>query len=189
MMGPDFSTGNFSKLFYLSAQPMWLFEPGSLRFLEVNEAATWEYGYKKSDFRAMTLLDIRPKEEHANLRQVVGKMAGDQLLEQPFHHLRRDGSLRTVQITSYEQRLEGGAAFLIVPGGITDERAPFLRFQQIIAKAELTLRIHSEWERKRYSEMRQLADLLVAGQPLSQQLSLVARLKELLYEEPGPGLN
>jgi hypothetical protein len=37
--------------------------------------------------------------------------------------------------------------------------------------------------------MRRLADLLAAGQPLSQQLALVVRLKELLYEEPGPGLN
>jgi hypothetical protein len=87
-MAPDFSTGNFSKLFYLSAQPMWIFEPGSLRFLEVNEAASWEYGYKKADFKLMTLLDIRPPEEHANFRQALGELAGDQLLIEPFRHLR-----------------------------------------------------------------------------------------------------
>jgi PAS domain S-box-containing protein len=149
-MAPDFSTGNFSKLFYLSAQPMWIFEPGSLRFLEVNEAASWEYGYKKADFKLMTLLDIRPPEEHANFRQALGELAGDQLLIEPFRHLRRDGSLRSVSITSYEQRLEGDQAFLIMPAGITDERAPFLRFQQIIAKAEMTLRIHSEYEKKAF---------------------------------------
>jgi hypothetical protein len=188
-MIPDFSTSNFSKLFYLSAQPMWLFEPGTLRFLEVNEAATWEYGYKKSDFMAMTLLDIRPKEEHANFKQAVGNLAGDQLLAEPFKHMRRNGSLRPVTITSYEQQLEGGSAFLIVPNIITDVQAPFLRFQQLIAKAELTLRIHSEHERKRFAEMRRLADMLVAGQSLCQQSALVGRLKELLYEEPGPGLN
>ena len=47
--------------------PMWVFDPQTLAFLEVNDAAVRHYGYARSEFLSMTILDIRPTEEIAPL--------------------------------------------------------------------------------------------------------------------------
>jgi PAS domain S-box-containing protein len=41
---------------------MWMFDQKTLAILEVNQAATEYYGYSRSEFLGMTILDIRPLE-------------------------------------------------------------------------------------------------------------------------------
>lgn len=57
------SEEQYRLLFYGNPQPMWLFDFDTLKFINVNEAATKHYGYSREEFLEMTLLDIRPKEE------------------------------------------------------------------------------------------------------------------------------
>ena len=45
---------------YVSPQPGWVYEIGTLRFLEVNEAATRRYGYSRGEFLAMAGLGMSP---------------------------------------------------------------------------------------------------------------------------------
>ena len=54
------SEKQFADLFNLSPQPMWVYEPETLKFIQVNEAAVTQYGYSEEEFLAMTILDIRP---------------------------------------------------------------------------------------------------------------------------------
>ena len=58
-------------LFEANPNPMWIFDLGTLRFLEVNEAAVERYGYSRSEFLSMTLLDIRPSEERDSVIESV----------------------------------------------------------------------------------------------------------------------
>jgi len=51
------------RFFEGSPQAMWLYDVGTLRFLEVNAAACERYGYTREEFQSMTLLDIRTREE------------------------------------------------------------------------------------------------------------------------------
>src|SRR5580658_460407 len=53
----------FSLLFQGHPQPMWIFDAGSRRFLEVNQSAADLYGYSVEEFRSMTLNDIQPEED------------------------------------------------------------------------------------------------------------------------------
>ncbi|ROQ01150.1 PAS domain S-box-containing protein [Stella humosa] len=48
--------------------PMWIYSIDTLRFLDVNAAATARYGYSRDEFLAMTIADIRPEEDAPALR-------------------------------------------------------------------------------------------------------------------------
>lgn len=43
--------------------PMWVFDPQTCVFLDVNEAAIRHYGYSRDEFLGMTIKDIRPPED------------------------------------------------------------------------------------------------------------------------------
>jgi PAS domain S-box-containing protein len=51
--------GQYAQLFALNPIPMWVFDPDTLRFLDVNDAAVARYGWTRDEFLAMTLRDIR----------------------------------------------------------------------------------------------------------------------------------
>ena len=57
----------YRPLFALSPQPAWVYDRETLRFLEVNEAAVRSYGWTRDEFLGMSLRDIRPPSEQANL--------------------------------------------------------------------------------------------------------------------------
>ena len=46
-------------LFESHPHPVWLYDPETLRFLLVNEAAVRRYGYSREEFLGMSLLDLR----------------------------------------------------------------------------------------------------------------------------------
>ncbi|MBW3628065.1 MAG: SDR family NAD(P)-dependent oxidoreductase, partial [Gemmatimonadetes bacterium] len=58
-------------LFEGNPLPMWAFDPETLRFLGVNEAAVLHYGYSREEFLSMTIRDIRAKEDLPELEQVL----------------------------------------------------------------------------------------------------------------------
>ena len=62
----------YRRLFEQNPIPMWVYDPETLRFLEVNEAAVRHYGYSRQEFLGMTLLDIRPAEDAQRLIEAMG---------------------------------------------------------------------------------------------------------------------
>ena len=53
---------------------MWLYDPATLKFLAVNDAAVANYGYTREQFETKTLYDIWPREEwelHGELARSV----------------------------------------------------------------------------------------------------------------------
>lgn len=53
------SEKQYSDLFHLSPQPMWVFDPFTLRYLQVNKAAVDLYGFSEEEFLNMKLIDLR----------------------------------------------------------------------------------------------------------------------------------
>ena len=57
---------------------MWIFDRKTLEILEVNDAATETYGYSRTDFLKMTILDFRPSEDIPKVLQSTLGCAGKQ---------------------------------------------------------------------------------------------------------------
>lgn len=89
-------------LFEDNPHPMWMHDPETLRFVAVNDAAVRRYGYTRDEFLRMTLADIRAAED----------AAGDK--QRPKRHMRKDGSLLWVDVTTFEAPTpEGNIAFVL----------------------------------------------------------------------------
>ncbi|WP_114938668.1 helix-turn-helix domain-containing protein [Mucilaginibacter endophyticus] len=173
---------DFSKFFYLNSQPMWLFDPLSLAFLEVNQAAVQNYGYSYEDFKKMTLLDIRPKEKRNWLRAEAGRLD----LQRPYYntslHQHRDGTIREVLINCYPVSHEHGPAYLVLPGPAPQVRGEASRLQQGIFEQDKLRNAGNGRSRSQFAELRFLTGQLDGSLPAAVQETLVAEIKVLLAQ-------
>ena len=108
------------KLFSENPQPMWVFQIGTLRFLEVNAAAVAHYGYTRDEFLAMSVTEIRvdevPTEEvpHVLAHSESGSPAGSR------RHRLKDGRIVDVDVTSHQLVFEGNDAVLVAIQDVTE---------------------------------------------------------------------
>ncbi len=108
----------FRLLFEDNPLPMWVFDRESLRFLEVNQAATARYGYTREEFLNMTLADIRPPEDVGRLKETVAESSGLVVPAQWRHRL-KDGRLIDVEVASHTISYGGRPAVLSVLHDVT----------------------------------------------------------------------
>jgi diguanylate cyclase (GGDEF)-like protein/PAS domain S-box-containing protein len=109
---------SFRLLFESNPVPMWVYEPGSLRFLAVNDAAVEHYGYSREQFLAMTILDIRPAEDRAAVRQLAKER--DYRSDKPSRHIKADGTQIEVAIFARALLYEGQPAGICAIIDLTD---------------------------------------------------------------------
>jgi len=94
------SEEKYRYLFENNPQPMWIYDPNTLEFVEVNEAAVHHYGYSEEEFMDMTLLDIRPKEDAEALKENVKQNKGITSYSEEWVHLTKDGSQIDVELSA-----------------------------------------------------------------------------------------
>jgi len=100
------NTARYRELFAATPHPMIVYDPESLAIRDVNPAAIAEYGYGFDEFTALTIADIRPPEDRPALRRMVNRGAGVRYAG-IWRHLRRDGSVFEVEITSNDLSIDG----------------------------------------------------------------------------------
>lgn len=112
----------FRLIFNHNPVPTWLYEAGSLRFLEVNPAAMRTYGYSREEFLQMTGRDIRLPGQVTVLEEEVAEIlhTGKEYRTKAVH-LRKDGEVMAVAITAYPVDYFGKAAVLVQAQDITGE--------------------------------------------------------------------
>jgi PAS domain S-box-containing protein len=111
----------YHNLFDLSPTPMWVYAVGTLRFLDVNEAAILHYGYSKAEFLAMTLKDIRPPEEVSKLEELA-KIPKEAIThyQNVFKHVKKNGEVIVVEIKANRVNFSGRAARLVIATDISE---------------------------------------------------------------------
>ena len=117
-------------LFDSNPLPMWVFDRETLAFLAVNEAAVSHYGFSQHEFLAMTILDIRPKENIPAILQAVSKPYEGFSRVPLSKHLKKDGTLIDVEITSHSVIFRGRPAELILAHDITQQKRNQERLRQ-----------------------------------------------------------
>jgi PAS domain S-box-containing protein len=116
------SEESFRLLFANNPHPMWLYDPETLRFLEVNDTAVAYYGYSRAEFLNMRLTDIRPPEDIPRLLEYLARE--HQTLQRPgeWRHRRRDGQVMDVEVILHRMEFAGRPAALAVVHDITERK-------------------------------------------------------------------
>jgi PAS domain S-box-containing protein len=87
------SEEKYRLLFDANPNPMWVYDPDTLAFLAVNQAAVRQYGYSPDEFLAMTIKQIPLREDDpVRLDQPQGLPADLGRWDGLGRHRRKDGS-------------------------------------------------------------------------------------------------
>ncbi len=113
----------YRELFEFNPHVMWVYEVGTLRFLAVNEAAVAKYGYTPVEFQAMTIADILPEEDVAELLEFLStpQMVNDALGESRiWRHRKKDGTVFLVEVVTRAISFDEHPANLVLVTDATD---------------------------------------------------------------------
>ena len=129
---PDPAPPDYRLLFDEHPMPMLIYALDTLAFLAVNDAAIAHYGYKREEFLALSIKDIRPVED-------VGKLLEQVALAKPtlenaglWRHCKKDGSVIEVELAVKDIPFEGHPARLVIVQDVTK----FLRAEQALQESE-----------------------------------------------------
>jgi PAS domain S-box-containing protein len=148
------SERRYRELFAGSPVPMMVYDRETLRYLAVNDAAVRRYGWTPEEFLSLSVYDIRPREQWPALDATLAVLAADPgggaRPRGSFRHLRKDGTLLDVEVTTQDVTFEGRPGRLVVVQDVT-ERERLLRDAQ-------SARADAERARAEAEEARALAE-------------------------------
>jgi two-component system, cell cycle sensor histidine kinase and response regulator CckA len=110
-------------LFSNHPHPMYVFDPTTLAFLEVNAAAVKHYGFTREEFLGMRITDIRPPEDVSRLLDTVKQGGAPMLSHGHWRHRRKNGEIFNVEITLQAISFGSKSALLVVAQDVTVRRA------------------------------------------------------------------
>jgi PAS domain S-box-containing protein len=99
--------------------PMWLYNRKTLKFTDVNNSAIFNYGFAKDEFLQMSILDIRPLEEHQKVMDAVHTFEHDYKNSGVWTHMRKDGTIIFAQVASHLTYLADGPHVMVMAKDIT----------------------------------------------------------------------
>jgi len=151
------SEEQYRLLFEQNPIPMWIYDPDSYRFSEVNQAAIEKYGYSRDEFLNMTILEIRPAEDRNKVKHAVqlNRKNGPAFFDE-WTHTTKSGEKLKVLVSASDIYYKGKDQRLVIVNDITEQRKAEERAISAIIEGE---------ERERQRVAKELHDGL--GQYLS----------------------
>lgn len=101
--------------------PMWIVDWETMKFLRVNKAAVKKYGYSEREFGAMTLEDIRPKEDHERLADVFKRSGPDFFDKGYWRHIKKNGEMFWVHVYSHKTTTKKGESVFSIVVDVNDK--------------------------------------------------------------------
>ena len=129
------SEARYRMMFESNPQPMWVFDRETFYFLAVNDAAIEHYGYSRQEFLAMKVTDMRPAEERGRFLRFVDDRSVGVRSVGLWKHVRRDGSVIDVEISSHDMIFDGRPALHSLAVDVTER----LRMEQEIRSLNFDL--------------------------------------------------
>jgi PAS domain S-box-containing protein len=102
--------------------PSWVYDVGTLQFIEVNRAACDHYGYTRQEFLDMRITDIRPPEDVPSLLLGVERMVRESRGpgREAWTHRKKNGTLITVEINSMLVTIAGRQAAIVLAHDVSE---------------------------------------------------------------------
>ena len=116
------SEERYRLLFENNPFPMWAYDIESLRFLAVNDSATFYYGYSREEFLSLTIKDIRPTEDVPALEENISATREKIDSADIWRHRKKDGTVIDVEVTSHELIFDGKQSRLVLANDITERK-------------------------------------------------------------------
>jgi len=116
------SEQRYSDVFHFSPLPMWVVNLESLAFMDVNEATIEHYGYTREEFLTMTLRDIRPQSELANLQRGLdqGNTEPNAIGHRQVVHRKKNGELMDMSIQLAPFLFKGVKTSIVIATDMTE---------------------------------------------------------------------
>lgn len=115
------SEKRYRHLFENNPLPMWVYDVDTLKFLAVNDAAIFYYGYSQAEFLNMTLKDIcHPDDIPELIKETEDEVT--HITNMGGKHLKKDGTVIDVEISSHELVFDGKRARLILSNDVTKRK-------------------------------------------------------------------
>ncbi len=168
-------------LFQSNPHPMWVYDPVTLRFLVVNDAAIARYGFSREEFLAMTIKDIRPESEVPRILERMAKPLPKMSKPDLWQHRTKSGERIEVEITAHDLVLDGSRARLVVAYDVTER----MRAEEALLQSETRLRAIIETEPECVKVVGQSGELLEmnpAGLAMLQANTLAEAQQKTLIE-------
>ncbi|MBL8798055.1 MAG: response regulator [Planctomycetia bacterium] len=116
------SEERYRGLFHAIADPLFVYDRESLRYLAVNDAAVAKYGYSRDEFLGMTLKDIRPSEDVPALLEMLAKSGTQREDRGVWRHRTKYGEILEMEITAFALEFAGRPACIVQARDVTERR-------------------------------------------------------------------
>jgi diguanylate cyclase (GGDEF)-like protein/PAS domain S-box-containing protein len=128
----------YRTLFDASPMAMWVYDPDTLKVLQVNDAAIAQYGYDRAEFLALRVVDLCSDDDRAGFLEYhnAPRMPNGHQYFGIWRDRCRDGSLIDVEIVRRDIRFGNTMARLTVSNNVTAK----LRAESALRSSEATLR-------------------------------------------------
>ncbi|MDN3581494.1 PAS domain S-box protein [Mucilaginibacter flavus] len=111
----------YRNMYESNPNPMWIYDAETLKIASVNDAAIASYGFSKDEFLSKTILDIRPAEDAQKVIASSKHLSNDLNRSGAWRHLKKDGTLIYVIITSHKIIFNNQPHVLIMARDMTDQ--------------------------------------------------------------------
>ena len=173
------SEEKYRYMFANHPQPMWIYDTETLRFLQVNKAAIFHYGYSEEEFLSMTLKDIRPAEDIPAMLHNVESTVKKYDTSGEWKHIKKNGEIIWVEIVSHPISFNNRLAKHVLVKDITEKKKMIAELVSAKEKAEKANKLKTEFLAQMSHEIRS---------PINVTLSFASLIKDELAEVLTPEL-
>lgn len=110
------SEERYRQLFDSNPHAMWVYDVETLRFLAVNDAAVWQYGYSRDEFLTMTVSDVTFDAPE------LGRAPEFARAGVPHRYRHKSGEVRQVEVAANPIDFGGRAAQLVLIVDVTERK-------------------------------------------------------------------
>jgi PAS domain S-box-containing protein len=178
---------HYRMLFEANPHAMWVYDPESLEYLAVNNAAVEQYGYTREEFLGMTPEQIRPAQDREKFRALLPALDDSRLYKGIYRHLKKSGEPIDVEVVSNAIDFAGRRARLVLAHDVTERSRVEEEIRRLNAELEQRVRLRTAELESANRELEAFS--YSVSHDLRAPLRHIDGFAELLNDESGSKLD
>ena len=122
--GPPHTQEQVRWMLVTNPLPMWVYDPQTFRILDVNESAIAQYGYSRTHFLSMTLLDLCLPEDNPKLKTETAEPLAENVLWRDhghWRHIMHGGQMMDVRLLTHRSEFGGQSVYFATVQDISSQ--------------------------------------------------------------------